>query len=192
MQNAAVGLKLFHETGHSSFLDPGETRVGTHPAWMVLAVSLWVGFAANVALWRTIAGTDRATGLGHALATGFLIAGAAVAALSLLGWRKTLKPAAMLVLVVAALAAASIWSQALPVDATLLSRRPSTLLVPSWPSLLRWQFPATMAALALLPAIWVWRKPLRRLSMAQQLVLSLLGLLAGLAVAAASALLLGR
>lgn len=191
-QNAAMGLKLFHETGFSSILGPGETRVGLHPAWLILAVSLWVGFAANVALWRAIAGTDRTTGLGQALAIGLLIAGSAAAALSLLGWRKTLKPAAILVLVVAALAAASVWSQALPVDATLLSRKPSTLLVPSWPTLLRWQVPAALAGLALVPGIWVWRRQLRRVSLGQQLGINLLGVLTGLGVAAASAFVLGQ
>lgn len=188
-QNAGMGLKLFHETGYSSILMPGETRVGLHPAWLVLAVSLWAGFAANVALWRAIAGT--AGGLGQALATGFLIAGAAGALLSLLGWRKTLKPAAILVLLVAGFVAASIWSKALPVDASLLSQKPSSLVVPSWASFLRWQVLAALAGLGFVPAIWVWRAHLRRLPAGQQLGVNVLGVLAGLAVAAASAFLLG-
>ncbi len=188
-QNAGMGLKLFHETGYSSMLMPGETRVGLHPAWLALAVSLWAGFAANVGLWRAIAGT--AGGLGQALATGFLVAGAAAALLSLLGWRKTLKPAAILVLLVAGFVAASIWSKALPVDASLLSQKPSSLVVPSWASFLRWQVLAALAGLGFVPALWVWRAHLRRLPAGQQLGVNVLGLLAGLAVAAASAYLLG-
>lgn len=184
-----MGLKLFHETGYSSILMPGETRVGLHPAWLVLAVSLWAGFAANVALWRALAGN--AGGLGQALATGFLVTGAAGALLSLLGWRKTLKPAATLVLFVAGLVAASIWSQAFPVDATLLAQKPSSLVVPSWASLLRWQVLAALAGLGFLPAAWVWRAHLRRLPAAHQLGVNVAGLLLGLAAAAASAWLLG-
>lgn len=189
-QNAGMGLKLFHETGYSSILTPGETRVGLHPAWLVLAVSLWAGFAANVALWRALAGT--AGGLGQALATGFLVAGGVAAALSLLGWRKTLKPAAILVLLVAGFVAASIWSKALPVDASLLSQKPSSLVVPSWASFLRWQVLAALAGLGFVPAIWVWRAHLRRLPASQQLGANVVGLLTGLAVAAASAYLIGE
>ena len=185
-----MGLKLFHETGYTSILMPGETRVGLHPAWLVLGVSLWAGFAANVALWRALAGTGGE--LREALATGFLVAGAAGAALSLLGWRKMLKPAATLVLIVAGLVAASIWSQALPVDATLLAQKPSSLVVPSWASLMRWQVLAALAALGLLPAVWVWRAHLRRLPAGEQLAANVVGLLAGLAVAGASAWLLGE
>ena len=184
-----MGLKLFHETGYSSILMPGETRVGLHPAWLVLAVSLWAGFAANVALWRALAGT--AGGLGQAVTTGFLVAGAAGALLSLLGWRKTLKPAAILVLLAAGFVAASIWSKALPVDASLLSQKPSAMVVPSWASFLRWQVLAALAGLGFVPAIWVWRAHLRRLPAGQQLGVNVLGLLTGLAVAAASAFLLG-
>lgn len=187
-QNASMGLKLFHETGYSSILLPGETRVGLHPAWLVVAVSLWAGFAANVALWRALAGT--ADGLGQAVATGFMVAGAAAATLSLLGWRKTLKPAATLVLMVAGLVAASIWSQALPVDSTLLAQKPSSLVVPPWASLLRWQVLAALAGLGFLPAIWVWRAHLRRLPAAEHLGANVIGLLAGIAVAGASAWLL--
>ena len=185
-----MGLKLFHETGYSSILTPGETRVGLHPMWLIVVVSLWAGFAANVALWRALAGT--AGGMGQALTTGFLIAGAAGALLSLLGWRKMLKPAATLVLLVAGLAAASIWSQALPVDATLLAQNPSSLVVPSWASLLRWQVLAAVAGLGLLPAIWVWRAHLRRLPAGHQLGVNIAGLLTGLALAGASAFLLGN
>lgn len=184
-----MGLKLFHETGYSSILTPGETRVGLHPAWLVIAVSLWAGFAANVALWRALAGTDG--GMREALATGFLVAGAAAAVMSLLGWRKTLKPVATLVLLAAGLVAASIWSQALPVDATLLAQKPSSLVVPSWASLLRWQVLAALAGLGFLPAIWVWRTPLRRLPAGEQLAANVMVLLAGLGVAGASAWLLG-
>ncbi len=184
-----MGLKLFHETGYSSILAPGETRVGLHPSWLLLAVSLWAGFAANVALWRALAGT--ADGLSQALATGFLVAGASYALLSLLGWRSTLKPAAILVLLAAGFVAASIWSKALPVDASLLSQKPSSLVVPSWASFLRWQVLAALAGLGFVPAFWVGRAQLRRLPAGRQLRINLFGLLAGFAVAAASAWLLG-
>ena len=44
-----MSLKLFRSTGYSSILAPGESRVATHPGWVILAISLWIGFACNVA-----------------------------------------------------------------------------------------------------------------------------------------------
>lgn len=186
-----MALKLFHETGYSSVLGPGETRVGTHPAWVIAAVSLWAGCAANVALWRELAGSPASGSPPHVLGWGLLVAGAAGSALSLFGWRKTLKPAASAVLLLAALMAVAIWSQALPLDASLLSRKPSSLVVPSWAALLRWQVPASLVGLALVPAVWVWRRPLRRLPLARQAGVNATGVLLGAAGAALGALLLG-
>ena len=181
-----MALKLFRSTGYSSILMAGETRLALHPGWMILAVSLWAGYVCNVALWRALAGSEGAAGAGHVLVLGAFLSGVCAMFLSLLGWRKTLKPAATLILILAALAACSIWSQALRVDATLLDRTPSTVLVPPWASLLRWQVLASLAGLALVPAFWLWQKPLRRLSGPEQLKVNIAGIVLGAAVAAAS------
>ena len=57
---------------------------------------------------------------------------------------------------------------------------------------MRWQVLAALAGLGLLPAVWVWRAHLRRLPAGEQLAANVVGLLAGLAVAGASAWLLGE
>jgi glucan phosphoethanolaminetransferase (alkaline phosphatase superfamily) len=163
-----------------------------HPGWMILAVSLWAGFVSNVALWRAIAGSEGNQGFGRALILGASIAGACGVALSLLGWRKTIKLAAIALLFLAALAASSIWSQALSLDGSLLDRRPLSVIVPPWASLLRWQVPAALAGLALVPSIWVWHKQVRRLSGPHQLKVNMTGMLIGSVVFAASAWLLAR
>ena len=185
-----MALKLFRSTGYSSILMAGETRLALHPGWMILAVSLWAGFVCNVALWRALAGSEAAPSIVHVLVLGAAISGACAFGLSLLGWRKTFKPAATLVLIVAALAASSIWTQGLPVDATLFDRRPSTVLLPPWASLLRWQVLASLAGLALVPDLWLWQKPLRRLSGPAQLKVNLAGMLLGGAVVVAAGWLL--
>lgn len=187
-----MGLKLFRSTGYSSLLMAGEARLAMHPAWMILAVSLWAGFVSNVALWRALAGTDPSHSLAWVLALGACITGACGMVLSLLGWRKTIKPTATLILFTAALAASSIWSQALPIDASLLDRRPLSVIVPPWASLLRWQVSAAVAGLALVPSVWVWQKGLRRLSGPQQLTVTMTGLAIGFAVVAATSWLLSR
>jgi lipid A ethanolaminephosphotransferase len=181
-QNAPMALKLFRSTGYSSILMAGETRLAMHPGWMILAVSAWSGFVCNVALWRQLAGTGKPAGMGAALALALSVGGAGAIVISLFGWRKTIKLAATLVLLMAALAACSIWSDGLPVDATLLGHGLAGRMLPSWASLLRWQVWALLTGLALVPMMWTWYTPLRRLSAQKQLNVNIVGALIGGAV----------
>lgn len=186
-----MSLKLFRSTGYESILMPGETRVALHPGWAIVATSAWVGFACNPALWRELWAGDIA-GLAWALELGAFIAAACAVLLSALGWRKTLKPAATVVVFLAALAACAIWSQALPVDANLLQKRLSMLLVPSWASLLRWQVSALLVVLALAPTVWLWNTKVRRLPGPEQLGINMAGAMIACAVLAGSGFLLFR
>lgn len=182
-----MGLKLFRTTGYSTLLMPGEEHVAMHPAWLVLAVSLWLGLACNVELWRVVSRTAGAS-LVAALTSAALIAAAAGLVLSLLGWRRTVKAAATLLLFAGALVACGLWVQALPIESlwTLAPRR----LLPSWPNLLRWQVPVLWVVLGLLPALWVWQKQLRRLTGPQQLRSNLVGMaIAGTVLGAGGVLL---
>ncbi|RYF37721.1 MAG: DUF1705 domain-containing protein [Comamonadaceae bacterium] len=181
-------LKLFRSTGYSSILAPGETRVATHPGWLVLGLSLWVGFVCNVGLWRVVA-AGQPEHLRAALTTGVFAAAATGTLLSMLGWRRTFKLAATIWLVLAALAACGIWLQDLPFDSRLLAKGLRALL-PTWTSLMRWQAPALLAVLALVPLLWLWRTPLRRLSGPTQLAVNVIGMAIGCAVLLASGTLL--
>ena len=185
-----MSLKLFRSTGFSSILTPGETRRATmHPGWVVLAVSLWTGFACNVALWRSL---GAGAGMPHALALGAFVASACASLLSLLGWRKTLKPAATLILFLAALSACAVWGQALPLDGRFADMRLSSLMVPPWASLLRWQVSLLLVGLAIVPTMWVWNAQLRRLAGPDQLSVNIIGMLIAAAALAASGFLLFR
>lgn len=174
-----MSLKLFRSTGYSSILGPGETRLATHPGWVVLAVSLWIGFVCNVALWRDLRAMG-GPGLGRSLLAGAFVACACAAVLSLLGWRRTLKRAASLLLLLAALAAACIWVQARPLDASLLDQGLRSLVLPSWPSLLRWQFPVLLVGLGVAPMLWLSQLRVRRLSGPAQLKANLAGMVLAL------------
>jgi lipid A ethanolaminephosphotransferase len=184
-----MALKLFRSTGYSSILAPGETHVAKHPGWLVLAVSLWAGFVCNVLLWRAVAALPATSGLPHAVALGAFIAGACAVFLSILGWRKTLKPAATLVLFLAGLSSCAIWSQGLPLSSIAEVRLP-TLFMPSWASLLRWQVSLLLVVLAVLPTIWAWNTPVRRLPGPAQLAANLRGMLAAAVVLGASGFML--
>jgi glucan phosphoethanolaminetransferase (alkaline phosphatase superfamily) len=182
-----MSLKLFRSTGYSSIFAPGQSRVAMHPGWMVLATSTWAGFVCNVGLWRDLSHSPvEGLGLGEVLALAVFVSAACGLVLSVLGWRRTLKPAATVVLLLSALAACSIWGQALPVDASLLEKGLSGLFFPPWASLLRWQVSAMLAGLALVPTVWTWNTKVRRLSARQQLSATVMGILISVVLLAAS------
>jgi len=183
-----MSLKLFRSTGYSSLLAPGETRVAMHPGWLVVAISLWVGLACNVGLWRALA-AGSGPALVRALALGVLMAALAAMLLSLLGWRRTLKSAAFLITILAALAACAWWLQPAPADGGLWHKEGGML--PAWPGL-RWQLLVLPMALALPPLLWLRRVQLRRLPGSTQFSVNATGALLGGAVVAASAFVLGR
>ena len=170
---AGMSLRLFRTTGYSTLLVPGESRVAMHPAWVVFGVSLWLGLACNVELWRLAMGSGSAS-LKTALVSGVLVAAAAGLVLSLFGWRRTLKLVATLLLFAGAVVASGLWVQDLPLSS--LWTVPPRRLLPSWPNLMRWQVLAMLVALALLPAMWVWQAQLRRLVGPKQLNVNLLGM----------------
>ena len=148
-ENAAMALKLFRSTGYSSILScPARPGWRCIPRWIVAAVSLWVGFACNVACGAAFrrsaadgAGRRPGAGLGGHPCRGRGLV------LSILGWRRTLKPAATLVLCVAALAACGDLGQQLPDRREPVGRAPSHACLPSWASLLRWQVLALLVVL---------------------------------------------
>jgi lipid A ethanolaminephosphotransferase len=185
-----MSLKLFRSTGYSSILMAGETRVAMHPGWLILFTSLWVGLVCNIDLWHALGGSTGGGGLGQAFTTGAFAAAAGAIVLSLLGWRKTLKPAALLIVFAAALAASAAWQTAVPADSAAAGMHMSSLPALSWRGLLHWQIGAILAGLALPPAIWICKTRVRRLSGNKQLGVNLTGILAAGAVLAPSGFIL--
>src|SRR5687768_7401078 len=124
-----MALRLFRTTGYSTLLMPGEAKLGRHPAWLVLAVGLWIGIACSVGVWRLFAGS---ASLREVLATAALLGGGSGVVLGVLGWRRTLKFSITVLLLAATLLATGLWVQQLPLDA-LWQERPRALL-PAWPN----------------------------------------------------------
>ncbi len=185
-----MSLKLFRSTGYSSILAAGESRVATHPGWLVLAASLWIGFGCNVALWHVVHGTGS---VGHALLAGAFIASASLAVLSLFGWRRTLKHTATLLLLLAALAASSLWVQGRSLDGGLFAQGLRNAFFPGSHGLLQWQFTTLLLSFGLVPMLWVWQLQVRRLPGGQQLACNVTGALIGvLCMAVTGWLLFGR
>jgi lipid A ethanolaminephosphotransferase len=166
-----MALRLFRTTGYSTLLMPGEARVRPHPARLVALASLWLALACNVGLWRLLTGAGG--DVREALASVLLIAGATGVVFSLLGWRRTLKPAITLALIGGGLFAAGLWSQQLPVE-TLWQGPPRTWM-PAWASFMRWQPLVLVAVLAVVPIVTVWNMQVRRLTGPDQLRSNLWG-----------------
>ena len=186
-----MAFELFRVTGYQSILGAGETRTGTPSGRLIFLVALWIGFACNIALWRELVPGSQAAGRGlaWALVAGGFGASACGIALSLLCWRRTFKPAATLLLTLAALAATGAWFQSLPLDSGLFANNAS-VLAPAWGKLLRWEVPVLLVVLALLPIILLLNTKVRRLPGPEQMSVNAGGMAlsgVGLAISGESA-----
>jgi lipid A ethanolaminephosphotransferase len=170
-----MSLKLFRHTDYAqSILSPGETRFAMHPGWAILAASVWIGLVCNVWLWHALAGAlDQ---LLPALALGLTVTGVTGFLLSLLGWRRTFKAVATLLVFAAAAAAAGVFTQGLALETVLAGKRFLSLM-PSWTTLFGWQVPTLLALLGGAPVIWLWSQQLRRLDGGSQLATNISGML---------------
>lgn len=179
-----MSLKLFRSTGYSTMLLPGEARLAPSPARAVVAVSAWVALGCNAGLWQAAVDLD-ILALVRALARSLMLYGIVAATLSLVCWRRTFKPLASTLLVLAAAAAASTWLHRLPSD--FVNAAPERLF-PGWAALLDWRVSTLLALLGLVPVLVLWSTQLRRLSGPAQLRANLQGLGLGALLAAAGAL----
>ena len=156
--------RLFHTTefAESDLLSPQTQREAKHPLTLVWLSSLWLVVAGNLPLWLSISalplGGLPLSWLG--LRLGLMMLCALTALLSLMCWRSTLKPILMLALLLAAVNTPLMLYQAGCVDwqggwSQLGSQLQS---VPRVPLL------GLFSLLGLLPVLWLWRQPVRRIA----------------------------
>ena len=123
---------------------------GLHPAWVVLWISVWMAAVCNVPLWREVLHLPGNTGVrGWAFLAAFMVLVTAgnAALLSLLAWRWTLKPAAGLLVLMAAFGAYFMLAYGIAIDASMLTNVLQTDVKEAG-DLLNWQLPLTVGALA--------------------------------------------
>ncbi len=162
-----------------------------HPAFVVLLVSLWLATVCNVPLWREVAGLPgqgSLRGWGFALAFGVIVTAGNAGLLSLLAWRWTLKPAAALLVVMAAFGAYFMLAYGITIDPSMLTNVLQTDVHEAG-DLLNLRMLATVAALAVPPLVWLYRTPIRRLPPLRHVAHNSLLLLASIVVIVASLLL---
>jgi lipid A ethanolaminephosphotransferase len=168
-------LRLFHitEYAQSQFLSPETQRQSSHP-WVILLVSsLWLALPGNWVLWRTLLNLP-----GHSIGAQpwFLIVSLALMLTCAIGlmlcvvnWHFTLKPVITLMLLMAGFNTEGVLPQDKLLDASLLSH---VLQDPSiqWRALLSWRLFTSLLLLCVVPAIWLWRTPVRRFTLMPNLM----------------------
>ena len=138
-------------------------REGTpvNPGALVAAVCLWAATVGNLALWRELHRLSLLQGVaGVVLALGLVIGIAAASGLllSVLVWRRTLKPALVLALFVCAGASHFMLSFGVVLDPGMLVNVLQTDGHEA-ADLLNWRLAAHLLLLGGLPALWVLRRP---------------------------------
>jgi lipid A ethanolaminephosphotransferase len=129
----------------------------------------------NLPLWQALlrlsdSGSGKVWWIGIGLA--LMMACALVMLLSLLTWHRILKISLTLLLMLVALNAYFMLTQHVFIDASMIMRilkNPGTQLRP----LLNWQFLLIVSLLGVLPAVVLWRMPLRRTPLMQNLAQNL-------------------
>lgn len=146
------------------------------PFWLIIASSVWMASAANLALWQELSRIGQLSSpAGWAWVAGLALIMAAVLCvlLSALAWRLTLKPAVSVLLLASALGAYFMQSYHVVIDASMMvnllqsdPREASALLTP--------RLLMVLLVLGVLPGVLVWRMPVRYARAPRQLMHNLL------------------
>lgn len=171
------------------FVSP-PSGVARGPLGLVLATSLWMATLGNWALWQALGELGVLQGVkgwGLAVALAVMVAAALVALQSLLAWRFTLKPAAIVLLLSAAAGAHFMMAYRIVIDSTMLVNVMQTNPGEA-ADLLSLRLVATLLLGGVLPAWWVWRQPVHYGRGLRRLGRNLLMVLLGLAVVVAAVL----
>jgi lipid A ethanolaminephosphotransferase len=141
-----------------------------NPLTLAAGVSLWLASACNWPLWRAmvelpeLASVD---GTVFMFSFGLMVACIGLALLALGAWRRSIKPLATLLLVVAAVGAHFMGSYRIVIDPTMMVNVLHTDVHEAG-DLFGWRLLLSLALLAGLPAWWLWRTPLRAAPAAAQ------------------------
>ena len=161
------------------FLD-APMRAERSATTLVIAASLWLAVLGNLALWKNLLRVPDLTGwhgVGFGVAFALIIASVIASLLSLLAWRFTLKPAITLLLLLAAFATHYMLMYGVVVDTPMLVNVLQTDTREARDQL-SWRLWLTVIALAGLPTVWLWRQPMAKQPITQQMLRNA-GLFAG-------------
>ncbi len=158
--------------------------IARNPLTLAVLAGVWIAALGNWPLWRALAALpEMSTPRGAAFigAFGLMIAALTVAMLSVLAWRRSIKPAIAVVLLSAALGAHFMGTYGIVIDPTMMVNVLHTDARETG-DLLSLRLLASVLLLAVLPMVLVWRVPLQRVRFARQAVRNAVGLVVSLAV----------
>jgi lipid A ethanolaminephosphotransferase len=161
-----------------------------HPNWAILLASIWLATLGNLALWRELIRLPemndlRALWFGVSFA--LLIVGLICILLSLLCWRKTIKPVISIFLVVAALGGYFMLSYGVVIDNAMIVNVLQTDLRESR-DLFSWKMVFILVIFALIPMGLLWRTQIKRLTVLRQIGENALLLVCGIVLAVVAVL----
>lgn len=159
---------------------------GWNPLTLAVLTGIWIAVAANGPLWRALLALPEAGTLqnaGFIAGLGAMIAALVTVLLAPFAWRATIKPAAGVLLLIAALGAHFMGSYGVVIDTTMM-----TNVLQTDPrevrDLLGLRFFASLLLLAGLPMLLLWRVRVARRRAVGQIGRNLLGIVAALLVIA--------
>ena len=167
---------------------PSSSRAPWHPTALLLILALWLATAGNLPLWRALWKLPETHGLQAVVTLASLVLVVLAAPVLLLGlflWPRWLKPAGIALLLITASSSYFMSSYGIVIDPSMLTNVVQTDMGEAL-DLVSWPLVVTLLLGAVLPGIWWWRQPVRRVGggrlVLQQLGVGLLGLLVALAM----------
>lgn len=146
---------------HSRRPPPAHRRAVT-PTALVLLAALWLTGPANWPLWRSVAALSELgdpARLGFGLALGGIVFALLTALLGLMAWCRTLRPAVSAGLLISAVTAHFMGSYGVVIDPSMIVNALGTD-AREVRDLLDVRLALSLALLAGLPLLWLWRTPL--------------------------------
>jgi lipid A ethanolaminephosphotransferase len=168
---------------HNGFIKSSAKAI--HPSWLILLTSAWLATLGNLALWLELyrlPEMNDVRAVFFCAAFALLIAALTSVLLSMLCWRWTIKPVISIFLVTAALGGYFMLSYGVVIDSTMLVNVMQTDIRESR-DLVSWKMLLTVAVFAVLPLVWLWRLPVKHLTILKQVWHNVLLFTAAMAVA---------
>lgn len=144
---------------------------GRNPLFLNLVLAGWLATAGNLPFWQSFRALPEHAGLrglGFALIALAMIAALLFALLSLLSWRRLVRPLAVLLLLIAAGSTHFMLTYGIVIDATMVSNVLNTNAT-EVRDLMSWQMLLSMVLVMAPPLAWLARTPVRVLPWASQL-----------------------
>ena len=143
---------------------PSSSRAPWHPTALLLILALWLATAGNLPLWRALWKLPETHGLQAVVTLGSLVLVVLAATVLLLGlflWPRWLKPAGIALLLITASSSYFMSSYGIVIDPSMLTNVVQTDMGEAL-DLVSWPLVVTLLLGAVLPGIWWWRQPVRR------------------------------